>query len=60
MCGITGVFGREDSVADVIASLEVMRKRGVDSLGLASEKDVFIAKNLTSLKKNKIDFSNGV
>lgn len=49
MCGIIGVFGREDSLKLVKTGLEVMKDRGLDAQGFHNDKNFSIAHCLHSV-----------
>ncbi len=55
MCGIIGVFGKEEAFEIVCAGLERMQERGRDGAGLFDGKSVQYANSPKALKNIKVD-----
>ncbi len=53
MCAIIGVFNHKDAFAQVKTALALLKSRGKDGFGIASEKNIYHSKSLTSIKPLK-------
>lgn len=49
MCGIVGIFNKENSNQSIINILSLIKYRGKDSFGIANSKQISISKNLKDL-----------
>lgn len=50
MCGIVGFFRNKDSVINTVKSLHILKNRGKDAYGLATDEDIFVD-TLANLEK---------
>lgn len=59
MCGIVGFFRNKESVSKTLKALRVIKNRGADSYGIATDDDIFV-ESLAKLEKRPIRSKHAV
>ena len=54
MCGIIGIFNKEDAVKQVETALAILKNRGKDGFGLSDGKNIFLSKIPTITTNNAV------